>query len=170
MGLTAKQENFCQEYMKTGNKSEAYRLAYNAEKMKPETINNKAYELYANGEIRARVSELQKEAAERNKITVDECVSLLASMARFDIADCYDENGKLKPIHEIPKETRLAIESLDSDEFTVDGMVVTTTKKVKASNRRANIVELMKHLGGYKIDNDQKTAPTIQVVDVRKNK
>ena len=37
--LTLKQEKFCQEYVKNGgNASAAYRSAYNASKMKDETV------------------------------------------------------------------------------------------------------------------------------------
>jgi len=36
--LTLKQEGFCRSYIETGNASEAYRLNYNAEKMKPATV------------------------------------------------------------------------------------------------------------------------------------
>ena len=60
-GLTPKQEKFCREFIKCGNASEAYRKAYNAENMKPETINRKASELLDNGKITARVQELDKE-------------------------------------------------------------------------------------------------------------
>jgi len=154
--LTLKQEKYCQEYIKTGNKSQAYRNAYNSERMKSETINNKAYQLMLRDDIRTRVEELGKEVAERNKITVDECVSLLAQMARFDIADLYDENDALKPLSQIPKGARLVIEGLDSDEIKHDKIVIGHSKKVKLSSRRANIIELMKHLGGYEKDNRQK--------------
>ncbi len=167
--LTAKREKYCIEYVKTGSKSEAYRLSYSTKNMKPATVNNKAYALFKKGEIRARIEELQNEAAERNKISIDECVSLLTSMARFDIADCYGENGELLAIHEIPKETRLAIEALDSDEMFMDGMVVGRTKKLKTSNRRANVVELLKVLGGYEKDNNQKKQDNIVVFRIPDN-
>ena len=36
--LTAKQEAFARAYVETGNASEAYRRAYNAENMKQESI------------------------------------------------------------------------------------------------------------------------------------
>lgn len=153
--LTAKQEKFCQEFIKTCNQSEAYRNAYDAENMKYGTINNKACELMARGDIRGRVEQLQKEVAERNKITVDECVSLLTKMARFDIVDLYDDDGTLKDLKDMPKDARLVIEGLDSDELKVDNLVIGHTKKVRISNRRANIIELMKHLGGYEKDNAQ---------------
>lgn len=59
-GLTPKQETFCQEYIKCGNASEAYRIAYDCKNMKPETINVKACELLKNGNIMVRVQELDK--------------------------------------------------------------------------------------------------------------
>jgi phage terminase small subunit len=59
--LTLKQENFCREYIKCGNASEAYRKAYNCQNMKPESINRKAGELLDNVKITARVQELDKE-------------------------------------------------------------------------------------------------------------
>lgn len=57
--ITIKQERFVQEYLKVGNASEAYRTAYNAEKMLPATVNRKAVELLNNGKITAMIDELR---------------------------------------------------------------------------------------------------------------
>ena len=75
--LTPKQEKFCFGYMETGNASEAYRQAYNAEKMRPDTVNNKAYGLLQKGDIRARLDELRAEHKKRHEITVDTLVAEL---------------------------------------------------------------------------------------------
>ncbi|QLB42024.1 MULTISPECIES: terminase small subunit [Mannheimia] len=75
--LTPKQEAFCLTYIETGNASEAYRQAYEAEGMKPETINRKAKELLDNGKITARIEELKAEHAERHKLTVDDLLTEL---------------------------------------------------------------------------------------------
>jgi phage terminase small subunit len=75
--LTIKQEKFCQAYIETGNASEAYRRAYSAKKMKPETVNNKAYGLLKKGEIRARLDELQSKHAKRHEITVEKITQML---------------------------------------------------------------------------------------------
>lgn len=74
MGLTAKQEAFCIEYVKRGSKSfsDAYRAAYNCEKMKPSTINTKASVLAQNGKITARINELRAEARHNAVVTVEE--------------------------------------------------------------------------------------------------
>lgn len=72
MALTPKQEAFALAYVETGNASEAYRRAYNAEKMKPAVVMVKASELLANGKVAVRVAEIQSEAVERNAVTVDD--------------------------------------------------------------------------------------------------
>ena len=71
MPLTPKQEKFAQVWHATGNKSEAYRQAYNAENMTDAAINDEAYRLSVNPEITLRFAELQKAAQKRNNVTVD---------------------------------------------------------------------------------------------------
>ena len=68
--MTPKQEKFCQAYIETGNASEAYRQAYNAEKMQAQTIHVKASELLASGKIAVRLEELNKAAQMRHLDTV----------------------------------------------------------------------------------------------------
>lgn len=75
--LTQKQENFCLAYIETGNASEAYRSAYNAENMKSETIHVKACELLKKGNVAVRLDELRTKAIKRNEITVDDLVKEL---------------------------------------------------------------------------------------------
>lgn len=77
MQLTIKQENFCKSYVETGNASQAYRLAYNAEKMKNNSVNRKAKELLDNVKITARISQLQKVIENRHNITIDSLIQEL---------------------------------------------------------------------------------------------
>jgi phage terminase small subunit len=71
MTLTAKQEQFCVAYIETGNASEAYRRAYDAEKMKPETVNRNAKALMDNNKIATRLSEIRKPAVDAAQITLE---------------------------------------------------------------------------------------------------
>lgn len=87
MALTQKQENFCLKYVETGNASEAYRFAYNAEKMKHETVNNKAYLLLQKDDIRVRVEELKAMAVSAAIMTREEALERLSMMARVKITD-----------------------------------------------------------------------------------
>ena len=70
--MTPKQEQFARLYVETGNASEAYRQAYNAENMKPETVTNEAYKLLQSPDISAMVDDLKAEARQRHRVTVDD--------------------------------------------------------------------------------------------------
>lgn len=68
--LSEKQKTFCQEYINCGNKTEAYRRAYNTKKMKPKTIARKAQELFekdTDGALTAYIEILDKQK-ENSKI------------------------------------------------------------------------------------------------------
>lgn len=70
--LTAKQEAFCQAYLKCSNQSEAYREVYDvSENTKPETVWENACKLMANTKVAPRVFELQLLAQERTLVTVE---------------------------------------------------------------------------------------------------
>lgn len=169
MALTVKQEKFCQEYIRLGSKTEAYKLAYSTKNMKPATVNNKAYALSEKGEIRARIQNLEKEVAERNRISIDELIQSLASMVRFDIADFYDKEGNFLPVNEMPKHARQMIESLDVQELYSEGAVIGQIKKVRTIKKLDAIEKLMKHLGGYEKDNKQKSQDNIVVFRIPDN-
>lgn len=69
--LTPKQEAFCLAYIETGNASEAYRRAYDAKDMKPETVNRKAKVELDKGKIRARLDELRAPVIKSAQITLE---------------------------------------------------------------------------------------------------
>ena len=68
--LTPKQRKFAEEYVNTGNASEAYRRAYDvSETTSNDVIKVKASELLKNGNISVTVKELQIKEAESFQIT-----------------------------------------------------------------------------------------------------
>lgn len=75
--LTIKQEKFCQEYIITGNASEAYRRAYNASNMKDKTITEKASRLLTQDNISARVGVLKGELENKFEITKEKLANIL---------------------------------------------------------------------------------------------
>lgn len=77
MAMTEKQEKFCRLVVELNNHSEAYRGAYNASKMKPESIHRKAKELMDNGKVSARLLELREEHRQRHRVTVDDLLGEL---------------------------------------------------------------------------------------------
>ena len=77
LSLTKKQEEFAQQWYATGNKTEAYRRAYNCAGMSESTINKRASELSLDGKIAGRFSELQKAGQEETKTTVRDLDAML---------------------------------------------------------------------------------------------
>lgn len=81
--LTLKQEAFCQAYIQCkGNASEAYRTAYDASKMKPESIHVNASKLLDNAKVALRISELQAEVLHEHNITVNSLIAELNDIKR----------------------------------------------------------------------------------------
>ena len=69
MGLTAKQEIFVQRLIEGNSQREAYRFAYNCEKMKDESIDVEASKLFNSPKISQRYQELLNEYKEQAKWT-----------------------------------------------------------------------------------------------------
>lgn len=70
MTLTLKQEAFARAYVETGNASEAYRQAYNAENMKPEAIKVEASRLLDNPNVALTVDSLKAKHQKAHDVTV----------------------------------------------------------------------------------------------------
>lgn len=151
MTLTLKQEKFCQAYVETGNASEAYRQAYDAENMAPETVNNEAYKLQKNPQITARIEELERLALIRHQVTVDLLIAEYRKLATLDIRKAFDEEGNLKPIHEIDDDTAAALAGIEVEEIWEghgqDRERVGTLRKVKFADKKGALDSLMKFHG-----------------------
>ena len=130
--LTVKQERFCQEYIKTGNASEAYRIAYDSSGMLPATVNRRAKDLIDNSKLRDRIAELQAPAVKQARITLESHLAelhriklaseaagkyasaLRAEELRGKLSGFYREPGKAEPI------TRIVITRKKSSEIEAE--------------------------------------------------
>ena len=92
--LTGKQEKFCQCVADGMTQADAYRTAYNAEKMKPDTVHVKASTLMADGKIAGRVRELREALAEKVLWTRAQSVAVLSGVA----TNC---TGEVKPSEQV---------------------------------------------------------------------
>lgn len=91
MSLTQKQENFCLSYIETGNASEAYRRAYDAEKMKSETVTKRASEMLIDGDIAGRIAELRAPVVAKAQITLEQHLIDLKRLR--DLAEASEKFG-----------------------------------------------------------------------------
>ena len=129
--MTPKQENFCLAYLETGNASEAYRRAYDAENMKPETVNRKAFDLLENGKIGARVQQLQAEHRRAHNVTIESLTKELEEARTLAIA-----NGQASAA----VQATMGIAKLHG--LLVDRAEVKTTNDMTLAEVRARIKEI----------------------------
>lgn len=90
--LTQKQETFCLAVIEGLNNSDAYRRAYSADRMKPETVNRKAKALIDDGKIAARIDELRKPAVAAAQVTLEQHLMDLKRLR-----DLAESEGKYGP-------------------------------------------------------------------------
>lgn len=121
--LTPKQEAFCHAYIETGNASEAYRRCYSCGKMKPESINRKAFELLENVKITARISDLQAELKKASDIRKEDILSELSAIAFADIRNYIIFDGvdiRFKPFDELTDKEAKAIEGIKQNAHGIE--------------------------------------------------
>jgi len=68
--LTPKQAAFCHAYIETGNASEAYRRAYDAQNMKLATVGRKAQVMLNHAGVAAEIQRLKTRVAHEHDVTV----------------------------------------------------------------------------------------------------
>lgn len=171
--LTIKQEDFCQAYIRLGDKSAAFREAYNCSNMKSETINERSSRLSKECKISARIEELQAEvriiAKEKFNITaesmlrhldilrnarIDEYINLTYEKVEVGYDDdkdepIYEEAVRIlfKPFSELTPEQLMCVESVKQGRNGIE---------LKLHGKEWTIEKINKHIGFYEKDNNQK--------------
>jgi phage terminase small subunit len=152
--LTLKQEAFCKSYIRSGDKSAAYREAYSTSNMKNETIHSKANLLSNKDNVRARIEELRSKVAEiaekKFNITSEEMLRHLNILRNARIDEYVEyKNGKLifKDFDKLSNEQLMCIESIKETKYGIE---------IKLHGKDWTIEKINKHIGFYEKDNDQK--------------
>lgn len=98
MALNDKQRRFAEEYIVDLNATQAaIRAGYSAK-----TAKQQGQRLLTNVDVQRHLSAAQAERSKRTKVDADWVLQRLTEEAKADLADIYDENGNLKPIHTWP--------------------------------------------------------------------
>lgn len=141
--LTAKQQAFVDEYLLDLNATQAaIRAGYSvktAEKIGSENLKKP--------EIQGELDRRKSARSERTQINADWVLTRLAAEAEADIADLYEIDGALKPIHEWPKIWRQGlVAGVEIEEIQVEGVKMGEVKKIKLSDRIKRIELIGKHV------------------------
>lgn len=147
MALTEKQERFVREYLRDGNGTAAARRAgYDGDDRSLASI---ASENLRKLEVSEAIEGLRQKQFQRLELSSERVLRELARLAFVDIGDAFTAEGALKPIHEIPEDTRRAIAGIETDDlfdgFGEDRVKVGVTRKVKLASKDRALELLGKH-------------------------
>ena len=154
MPLTAKEEKFCQEYVKKLDKAKAA-VAAGYSKNSARQI---GYENLTKPYLKARIAEIREEIKERLGIDEHSVLVELQALAFWNIKDFIQEDNSLKDLSKIAKSKAKPISGIKVKEvITTIGDVITkeVTTELKLTDKRAALNDLGKHLGIFKEDNEQ---------------
>lgn len=167
MALTQKQDRFCIEIVRTDDRNQAYRAAFNCSNMKQATIDNNAYMLLQRSDIKARIAELKAPVIAKTQLTLENVLQELMKIAFVDIRKVFNADGCLKPVHEWDDNIAGAVTSVEVLEVYEgtgkNKQFIGYSKKVKFNDKNQSLDKLMKHLGAYEKDNKQKGNVLVQL-------
>jgi len=157
---------FAQEYLANGRDATAAYVKTYPKCHTRNLANRKACTLLSDPIVRKIINEKLEEQRERTQITADKILQELLLIARSDISLAYNEDGTLKPIHEIPEEVRRAISGIETLEVLM-GKKRGVTNKIKMWDKVAALGLLGKNL---KLFTDQlNVTGTIKTIRVHSN-
>lgn len=148
--LSHKEERFCEEFVIDNNATQAaIRAGYSQD-----SARSIASKKLTKHNIQDFISELRGQISKRCKITIDEIVTELAEQFRVDPNEVFESNGNLKALDKMSDRARRSIKAIQKQTFTSDSG---TSEKIKAElyDKHVAAEKLMRHLGGYKEDNEQ---------------
>lgn len=163
--LTAKQEAFAQAVASGTTQADAYRKAYQSARMQAKTVHERASQLAHRDNVRARIEALKapaiKQAEETITVDLNRVIFEQSRIGFSDIRRLFSpDTGELMQPQELDDDTAAAIASLKVTKLFGEGAdgkgQIGTVTEVKLWKKGEALDSLMKHLGGYKRDNEQK--------------
>ncbi|WP_072391938.1 terminase small subunit [Hyphomicrobium sp. CS1BSMeth3] len=147
MALTGKRARFVQEFLKDLNGTQAAIRAGYSER----TATVQAYELLRHPDVAAAIDAAKIERSREVGVDAAWVLRRLAAEAEADIADLYNSEGGLKPIHEWPLIWRQGlVAGVDVEELFEgrgdDREHVGTLRKIKLSDRTRRLELIGKHI------------------------
>lgn len=151
--LNAKQIAFCHEYIIDRNGRQAAIRAGYSERSAEVT----ASRLLTNAKVKALIAELEAELRERAKLNAEDVIEELRALAFWSINDFVSEGNVIKDVSQLTREVNKPVIGIKTKtEQNYAAGTSTTTVELKLADKRASLVDLGRHLGIFKEDNDQK--------------
>lgn len=155
-GLNTRQRAFVAEYIKDSNATKAAIRAGYSEGPAGQI----GFKLLKNAQISAEIEQgreqIVAQVTAETGITLERTLREIAKGAFHDPRKFFNATGGLRPVLDLDDATAAALAGFEVAEIKAgEGLVIGETKKIKIADRKGYLDMLMKHLGGYKKDNDQ---------------
>lgn len=134
-GLTDRQQRFCDEYLLTGNGTQAAIKAGYAKNSAEVT----ASKLLRNPKVSAYIDSKREKRAEKYDLSQDAVLKQYHRLGFSDIRQYYNEDGTFKKITELSDDAAAAIAGIEVDEINLGGTVIGVTKKLKLAGKRDSL-------------------------------
>ena len=155
--LTTKQRKFADEYIKSGNATQAYKLAYSTKNMAPTSINSEATKTLRKPNIKTYIDSRLKELSNSKILSAQEVLEYLSRVvAGKETESVATAKGVYDDVPVSAKDRISAAKELLKRYPTTDPMEKQKLKKLAADARiseaRANVAERLGSEGDDKLD------------------
>lgn len=168
--LTAQQRLFIHEYLIDLNASQAAIRAGYSETSARSTSSD----LMADPRIKVEIQAGMDKRAEKIELTAEWVLAQYLKIAKVDIAECFNPDGSMKLIHDIPEDVRRSIDSIEVDDLFEgtgqDRFQKGHTRKIKFSPKIKALNDLGRHLVLFtdKIEHDATAGLAAALAKARK--
>lgn len=166
--LTINQDKFAQEYVLTGNASEAYRRAYpNSLKWSSESVNQVASRMLKKVNVQSRVQELQTRVLEKFDISAERLLLEQSRIALFDFRKLFTPDGRLINPVDMPDDVAAVVSSVKVSRVkrNLEDEGVEDIVEMKLWNKNNSIDSLFKHVGLYEKHNAQRKMDLAEILE-----
>ncbi len=118
--LTAKQEKFVQGIIKGMSQADAYRSAYDAEKMSDKTIHENASRIANNSKVKARIEELRAKTADKSIMSAKDRLKWLTELVNSQSESRADQLKAIDIMNKMQGEYTQRIEAEVTKEVTIN--------------------------------------------------
>lgn len=151
MELTEKQKRFCEEYVIDMNGTQAAIRAGYSKKSARQTADQNM----SKPDIKEYISKLRAEIAEANKLKVEDILEELRSLAFWNIQDFVGSGNEVLDVSTLDRPRARPVIGVKRTVRTF-GEVQEVTTELKLADKRAALIDLGKHLGMFKDDDNDK--------------
>jgi|AntRauTorcE11897_2_1112592.scaffolds.fasta_scaffold00388_2 phage terminase small subunit len=136
--ITQRELKWALVYVKTGNKSEAYRQAYSSENMKPETLQRNTVAVSNREQVINKVEELRLTAANKTIVTLEGVLNRVHEISLQNRNDRAQANNILMKHlggYEVHNRQKVVDDKIDLSRLTRDELATLVELQVKARRK-----------------------------------